>query len=156
MKIRVSRPGFYIYLLGICRLFLLYFACTLCDFACLVGFVTFPFLRFFDSVSATVWCSFYSESFLTGDFSVPGLNDISIDYLSFIMDFLATFLSLCFNFLSTFVLFLELFSPSMGLNYIPLYLCKVSGQTVKCLEMRAKKRSVQKVNEIFHRILTYI
>ena len=32
------------------------------------------------------------------------------------------FLSLCFDFLSTFALFLELFSPSVGLNYIPLYL----------------------------------
>ena len=88
----------------------------------MIGLVTFPFLRFFDSVSATFCCSFHSESFLTGDFSVP-FYMISLLYICpLFWIFLATFLSLFCDFLSFYVLFLELFSPFYGSNYIPLYL----------------------------------
>ena len=66
-------------------------------------------------------CSFHSESFLTGDFSVP-FYMISLLYICPVFwIFWRLFCPFC-DFLSFYVLFLELFSPFYGSNYIPLYL----------------------------------
>ena len=85
------------------------------------------FLRFFYSVSAIFCCNFYSESFLTGDFSVP-FYMISLLYICPIFwIFWRLFCPFC-DFLSIYVLFLELFSPfwiylytSVLILYVLLY-----------------------------------
>ena len=91
---------------------------------CLVDRVCyFPFFEIFWLGVCYLSLQFLLWEFFDWRLFCPGLCDISVEYLSFIMDFLATFLSLCFDFLSIFCpFFWSYLVPFYGSNYIPLYL----------------------------------